>query len=104
MAVEGKLRLAGENETGPIAVPVKFTICGLFAALSVNVTAPSIVPVAFGENVRFKVQVPSGAMGETQLSDSPKSPLAAMLVIAKETVLLLFVRVTVLAALVVPTT
>jgi hypothetical protein len=87
-----------------MAVPERFTVCGLFAALSASVTAPSMVPLAFGEKVRFNVQVPSGAMGETQLSVSPKSPLAMILVMVSETVLLVLVKVTVLAVLVVPTT
>jgi len=60
-----KSRLAGEKlATGPFAgvpVPVRLTVCGLFAALSVKVIDPVRVPVAVGVNVTLIVQLPATA-------------------------------------------
>jgi hypothetical protein len=48
----------------PVPVPVKVTVCGLPAALSLIVTAPLLVPVAVGINVTLILQA---AVGESEL-------------------------------------
>ena len=56
-----KARLAVDKfTTGPAAdvpVPVRLTVCGVFAALSVKVIVPVRVPVAVGVNVTLIVQL-----------------------------------------------
>jgi hypothetical protein len=48
----------GESVTpGAVAVPVRETVCGLPAALSVTLTAAVRVPVAVGLNVTLVVQL-----------------------------------------------
>ena len=85
-----------------VAVPVRLTVCGLPAALSLMVNVPVRVPLAVGVNVTLNVHVDPAATPFPQLSVSAKSPLAEMPVICKGAVPLLE-RVTVCGALVVPT-
>ena len=89
-----------EPELAP--VPVRLMVWGLFEALSVRVTVPVRVPVAVGLKVTLMVQLPAAATELPQLSVSAKSPLTAMLLMARLTVPPL-VRVATLAVLVVPT-
>jgi len=87
-----------------VPVPAKITDCGLPVALSVNVIAPERVPVAVGVNVMCNVHgVPPTAMLGHCASVAPaKSPVVTMFVnVTVDS--LVFVTVTVCAALVVPT-
>lgn len=94
--------------TGPVPVPLKLAVCGLPLALSVSVRLPERLPVAVGVNVRLITQLPplaaTGALAlqVVPLTATTKSPVAAMLVKVRDAVPL-FVTVTALAALVVPT-
>src|ERR1700676_837309 len=94
---------------GVTPVPVRVTVCGLLAALSVMVTEAARGPTAAGLNVTLIVQfapVASVAGDFGQVSVSAKSvalvPLTAMLAIVSADVPLL-VRVTLWAAEVVAT-
>jgi hypothetical protein len=83
-------------------VPVRLTVCGLAAVLSVTLKLPVRVPDAVGENVTLMTQFPPTAREPPQLLVSAKSPLVEIVVIAKAAEPV-FVSVTVCAALVVPT-
>jgi len=61
---------------GITPVPVRETVCGLFAALSVMFSMPLRVPLAVGVKVTFTVQVELAATLEAQLLVCAKSPLA----------------------------
>jgi hypothetical protein len=65
-------------------VPVRPTVCGEAAALSVTETFAVRVPAAVGSNVTVILQVPATAMGDVQLLVSVKSegsvPVIAMVV------------------------
>jgi hypothetical protein len=95
-----------ELGTGSLPVPVRPTVCGLPAALSVRVTAALPVPVAVGVNVTLMLQFAPAATLVPQLFDWLKSPLlapvTAMLLIVK-VALPVFVSVTLCALLLVPT-
>jgi hypothetical protein len=75
-----KLRLAGLNST-TVPVPVRLTVCGLPAALSVIDNVPFRVALSVGLKVTLMVQLASAARLEPQVFVWLKSPLAAMLVI-----------------------
>jgi hypothetical protein len=103
-----KLKLLGERlavGAGATPVPLRLTLSGLSAALSVTWTLAVRLPDAFEENVTEMVQVPFTATDAGQLSLSAKSPafapVTAMLEMASAAVPE-FVSVTVLAALFVP--
>ena len=49
---------------GAVPVPVRLTVCGLPAALSVTLTAALLAPVVVGVNVTVRVQVPLTARVE----------------------------------------
>jgi len=66
---------------GVTAVPLRETVCGLSAALSVNVTVPFTLPVVSGARVALIAQFAPAASDEPQLLVSEKFALAAMLVI-----------------------
>jgi hypothetical protein len=56
-----KLRDGGESRTAvPMPAPVRLTVCGLFAALSLMESVAVRLPVADGVNVTLTVQVPLG--------------------------------------------
>ncbi|MGA2236652.1 MAG: hypothetical protein ABSG23_14365 [Terriglobales bacterium] len=69
------------NVLGVTAVPLRETVCGLSAALSVNVTVPFTLPVVSGARVALIAQFAPAASDEPQLLVSEKFALAAMLVI-----------------------
>jgi hypothetical protein len=96
----GELRL----KTG-FPTPVKVMLDAPLATLSVRVRAPVRVPVAVGVKVTLKVQYAFTASVkgvEGQLLVSAKSPVVAMAVIVRGTLLVpLFVMVTTFGALVV---
>jgi hypothetical protein len=83
------------------ALPLKFTTCGLPAALSVIVNEPVLLPVAVGVKVTLMVQLAPAGKDAPQVLISPKSPVARMFVIIKGAVPVLL-NVTACAALVVP--
>src|SRR6267143_4925001 len=62
--------------TGAVPVPVSETLCGLFDALSVMVSAPVRKPLAVGVKVTLTVQLELAATLAPQLLVCPKSPLA----------------------------
>jgi len=101
-----KLKLAGEAvAVGETPVPVKETVCGLPAALSVMVRKPGRVPPVEGVKVTLIVQfapaaIVAGATG--QLLVCAKSPVMAIELMTRGAVPEL-VTVTACAALVVPT-
>jgi len=83
-------------------VPLRETICGLPAALSLMDTSPVRVPVAVGVKVTLMVQLAAAATLPPHVLLAAKSPLATMLEIARGPVPL-FVSITICGALVVPT-
>jgi len=99
-----KLRLFVENVTGVVPVPVRFTVCGLVSALSVNVTTPVAEPSAVGEKIIPTVQLEPAArlMPHVLLAATANGPLELMLVKLSAT-LRRFVTVIVFVELVLPT-
>lgn len=98
---------AGEAEREKSAavlelVPLRLTVCGLPAALSRTLKLPVRVPDAVGVNVTLMLQFPPAASEPPHVLVAAKSPLATMLVIDSVAPPVLD-RVTVCAALVVPT-
>ena len=75
-----KLRLVGLNST-TVPVPVRLTVCGLPAALSVIDNVPVRGPLCVGLKVTLMVQFASAARLEPQVFVWLKSPLAAILAI-----------------------
>jgi hypothetical protein len=75
-------------------VPLRLTVCGLFCALSMKVSAPVRVPEAVGVKVTFTVQVVPEANEAGQLLVCVKSPLTCTLLIVNAAFPLLL-RVTV---------
>jgi len=67
--VELKLRLFEDNVTGALPLPLRFTVCGLVAALSVKVRVPVALPNAVGLNVTPTVQVAPAAIAPKTLRD-----------------------------------
>ncbi len=69
---------------GAVPVPVRLTLCGLPAALSVRVIAAARVPLAAGVKVTLIVQLAPTATLDPQLLDWAKSlalaPVSARLV------------------------
>ena len=60
-----KFSVLAESVTGELVappVPLRLTVCGLFAALSVKVRVPVAAPVAVGVNVTPTVQLAPAAM------------------------------------------
>jgi hypothetical protein len=75
-----KFRLVGLNST-TVPVPVRFTVCGLPAALSVIDNVPVRVPLCVGLKVTLMVQLASAARLEPQVFVWLKSSFAAILAI-----------------------
>lgn len=105
-----KLRLVGETVTTgavPEPVPDKLTVCGLPPPLSATLTEAVSVPSARGVKVTVIVQVPPIGTLEPQVLLSLKSlafaPVMLMPVMESAFLVLLFVRVVVCAALLLPT-
>jgi hypothetical protein len=102
-----KPRLVGKRlTTGPVPVPERLTVCGLPLALSVMLTEAVRLPLADGVNVTLIGQLPPAAAELPQVLVSEKSlafvPVTVMLVMLKAALPVLL-RVTVCAALVIPT-
>jgi hypothetical protein len=83
-------------------VPDRFTTCGLLPALSVNVNVPVAGPETVGPNVTRTVQFAPAAT-VPQVLDATANPVLASTLLTVRLVLMRFVKVTVLAKLVVPT-
>jgi hypothetical protein len=83
-------------------VPDRLMVCGLSRALSVIVTAPARVPVVVGANLMLIWQLDPIARDDLQVVVRVKLPLMAVLMLLSAAVPV-FVKVTVCAALVVPT-
>ena len=92
--------LTSEREIVYFPVPVRLTVCGLPAALSLMVIAPVRVPAAVGVNFTLIAQCLPTASVAPQVVVLEKSPLATMLVMLSVAVPE-FVSVTDFAALVV---
>src|SRR5271163_1678689 len=74
-----KVRLAGlMPTTAPDPLPPRLMMCGEPAAPSVIAIDPVRVPGTVGVKVTDKVQLPAAGTLVPQLSDSAKSPLAAI--------------------------
>ncbi len=70
-----KLRLVGEKLTaGAVPVPLRPTVCGLPAALSLMLSVAFRVPVAVGVKVALIEQLPPAATDVPQLLVWAKSP------------------------------
>jgi hypothetical protein len=96
------VRLVEEMVTGEEPVPLRLTVCGVFEALSLNVSAPAREPMTVGENVTLIVHVaPATILAPQVLVAIEKSPPGEMLENASG-VFLWFVSVTDLAVLTVP--
>ena len=67
-----------DDVTAAAPVPLNDTVCGLAAALSVNVIAPVSVPAAVGVKVTEMVQLALAAKLEPQVLVWAKLPEAAM--------------------------
>lgn len=91
---------ASVKEKTPL--PLRLTVCGLPAALSLTVSVPVAVPVCCGVKVTLMEQLAPGATLEPQSSLSAKSPVVAMPVMLSVSPPVLE-RVTVCGRLVVPT-
>src|SRR5271167_4617940 len=73
------VKLLVESVTAAVPVPVRFTICGLFAASSANVSVPVPGPTVVGEKVMPMTQVPPAAtLVPHALLAMAKSPSAAI--------------------------
>ena len=95
------LAVAGISVAGKTPVPESATACGLFGALSENVSAPVSLPSTVGVKVTFTVHLAPLAKVEPQvLERMAKLPLVVMLLMFSAPVPVL-VSVTVLATLVV---
>src|SRR5262245_30025911 len=73
-----KSRLEGERvaESPEIPFPLSVTVCGLLAAVSVNVMVPVLAPAAVGVKVTFTVQlVPAARLLGQPVPARAKSPL-----------------------------
>jgi hypothetical protein len=101
-----KVSEVGDTVTAEMPVPLRLTVCGLPAALSVIVTSPVLGPSAVGVNRTLMVQLEPAARVAPQVVVREKSlalaPVITMLEMVK-TALPMFLTVTELAALVVPT-
>jgi hypothetical protein len=80
-----KTKTAGETVTGEAPVPVRLTVWGLLAALSLKVSVPVRAPMAVGENVTATEHVapaatlvPQGLLTIAML-EIAKSPVVRML-------------------------
>ena len=103
-AVLAKVALAGVNVACTLPVPVRDTLCGLPAALSVMLSAPVRVPTCVGVKVTLILQfLPAAKVLPQVLELTAKSPVVAMLEMFSTPVPVLD-RVTALAAEVFPIT
>jgi hypothetical protein len=88
-------------------VPVKFTVCGLFDALSAKVSVADSLLVVLGANWAITVQlfpaatVKAAQVSETIMKSAMLGPLGVTVVIARSVVPML-VTISVIALLVVP--
>jgi len=105
-----KLRLVGETViTGavPDPVPARGTVCGLPPPLSVTLTEAERAPSASGVKVAVIVQLPPAGTLDPQVLVSLKSlvfaPVRPMLVMESPFLVLVFVKVIVCSALLLPT-
>jgi hypothetical protein len=98
-----KFNALADSVTAALPVPLRLTFCGLFEAVSVNVSVPLAGPVAVGVNVTPTAQVAPAARPVPQLLPVvAKGPLIPTLEMARVELRRL-VSVTVTAALVLPT-
>jgi hypothetical protein len=100
-----KERLAFDKATGVVPVPLNFAVCGEFEALSLTVSVPVTEPVAVGVKVTEIWQfVPApNVLGDNgQVDVCAKLPVVEIPAMVRGTVWL-FCKVTIVAALVVPT-
>jgi hypothetical protein len=109
MGTEPNTRLDGLRVTAAIPVPDRDTVCGLFDALSVMVSMPAgAAPRTEGVKVSSTVQLPPAATVGLKQVDEGSMAYGVPDVTASDEMLMLvdrlFMRVTVLIALVWPTT
>ena len=102
-ATTPKFNALADSVTAALPVPLRLTFCGLFEALSVKVSVPLAAPVAVGVNVTPTAQLaPAARLVPQVLLEIAKGPLIPTLEMVRA-VLWRLVRVTVTAALVLPT-
>lgn len=105
--VDGKVSDPGENISVPaVPVPLSVAICGLFAALSVNVSGSLFAPVVVGRNCTETVQEAppasfDGVIGQVFAEMEKSVPVVIELITSAPD--WLFVNVTVFAPEVLPT-
>lgn len=88
--------------TGPTPEPLSDTVCGLFAASSVTVTDPVLVPGAVGAKVTLIAHCFPAASELPQVLVSAKSPLEETPTMFNAALFLSLVKVMVCGALVLP--
>jgi hypothetical protein len=93
----------GDTVTSAIPVPVNVIVCVAGVALSVITMLPAHAPRAVGVKVMEMTQFLPAATELPQVLVSAKSPLGEIFVTLRAVVVLVFVSVTVRAALVEPT-
>ena len=103
---EGKVRLDGVTDTCTTPVPVKLSDCGLLFALSVMVSVADFAPDVAGAKVTLILQDEWPPMLDPHKLEETANSLAFVPLIVvfnmDKAALVLFVSVTVLAGLVVP--
>ncbi len=98
-----KFNPLADSVTAELPVPLRLTFCGLFEALSVKVSVPLAAPVAVGVKVTPTAQLaPAARLVPQVLLEIAKGPLIPTLEMVRA-VFWRLVRVTVTAALVLPT-
>ncbi len=103
-AITPKFKVLADSETAALPVPLRVTFCGLFEALSVKVNVPLAAPVVVGVNVIPTAQLaPAATLVPQVLLAIAKGPLIPTLEILRAVPWRL-VKVTITAALVLPTT
>jgi len=72
-----KLRDVAERVTGVLPVPLRLTVCGLFSALSVNISVPVAAPIDAGEKVTPTTQLAPAAILVPQVLLAIAKPVVA---------------------------
>jgi hypothetical protein len=86
----------------PTPAPVRLTVCGLFTALSLNISVPVSLPFAAGVNVTATVQLAPGARFVPQVLLAIAKPALTLKLVKKRDAPPLLVSVTVMVEVVWP--
>jgi len=101
---EPKLSELAERVSGAVPVPLRLTVCGVLRASSLKVSVPAETAMAVGEKVTPTEQEPLAARLAPQVPLATLKPAEAVMPEKFRATLSRLVRVTDLAALVLPTT